>query len=242
MPPDFPRIYARQEYLTPAAAETVRLIGQAVRPGAESWLLDVGAGKGEAAATLASEFGCRIVAVEPYDPFVHYSTAKFWHFNLRDLVTVVRASGRRLPVRDGAFDAAYCIGGPSIVGLVAALREMARVVRPGGHVIVSDVVWHTKPDTALGSEWGWIATAEPITPAEYEDRMRAAGLKVADSVVHGREAWEAYWAPMLAVAHEAKTSQPADVFFADERETAIAAERRAVEAYIDYASFVARKP
>jgi len=47
---------------------------------------------------------------------------------------------------------------------------------------------------------------------------------------------------MLDVAQEAKTSQPADIAFADDIESAVALERRAVDRYIDYATFVAKKP
>jgi hypothetical protein len=47
---------------------------------------------------------------------------------------------------------------------------------------------------------------------------------------------------MLEVAEEAKTAQPADVFFADDVESGVDIERRAVEKYIDYATFVTRKP
>ncbi|TMB69860.1 MAG: class I SAM-dependent methyltransferase, partial [Chloroflexi bacterium] len=103
--PDYARIYARQEYLTPGAAETVDIIAESVQPTEQSLLLDIACGKGEAAATLAGRFACRIAAVELYDPFIHHTAAKAWFFNLRDLITVLRASGRRLPVRDGVFDA-----------------------------------------------------------------------------------------------------------------------------------------
>src|SRR3989337_1247402 len=149
----FLRMYARQEYLTPGAAETVELIAEAVRPHADALLLEVAAGKAEAACTLAGRFACRVFAVEIYDPFVHYAAAKAWHWNLRDLVTVLRADGRRLPLRGAACDAAYCIGAPSIVGLEPCLAEMARAVRPGGHVVVSDAVWRTKPEQPLGPAW-----------------------------------------------------------------------------------------
>ena len=91
--PDYLRTYARQEYLTPGAAETVELIAEAVRPDADALLLEVAAGKAEAACTLAGRFACRVLAVEIYDPFVHYAAAKAWHWNLRDLVTVLRADG-----------------------------------------------------------------------------------------------------------------------------------------------------
>jgi ubiquinone/menaquinone biosynthesis C-methylase UbiE len=240
--PDFLRHYAKQEYLTPGAPETVEIIAEAVQPGEQSLLLDVACGKGEAAAALAGRFACRILAVDLYDPFIHYAAAKFWFFNLRDLVAVVRADGKKLPVRDGAFDAAYCIGAPSIVGLEPGLREMARATRPGGWVIVSDIVWRTRPPQPLGSEWRWLAHSEPkLSAREYAAVVESAGLRVERTHVHPRSAWEEYWRPMLEVAQEAKISQPADIAFADDTESGVALERRAVDRFIDYATFVARK-
>jgi ubiquinone/menaquinone biosynthesis C-methylase UbiE len=243
MKPDFLRIYSRQEYLTPGAAATVEIIAETVQPDEGAWLLDMASGKGEAAATLASRFACRIVAVDLFDPFIHYAAAKFWHFNLRDLVTVVRGSGRWLPVRDGAVEAAYCIGAPSIVGLEAAVRELARVTRRGGRVIVSDITWRVQPDPPLGKEWRWMAEAEPkLSASEYARVIENAGLRVERTHVHPVSDWEDYWRPMLEAAEEAKRAQPADVFFADDVESGVALEQRAVEAYIDYVTFVARKP
>jgi SAM-dependent methyltransferase len=226
--------------MTPGAAETVAIIAETVRPDESTTLLDVASGKGEAASTLAAQFACKIVAVEPYDAFVHIAAAKFWFFNLRDLVALLRADGRRLPLRDATIDAAYCVGGPSIVGLEPALAEMARVVRPGGHVIASDIVWREKPGP-LGAEWRWLAGAPQFSAEDYARAIEAAGLRVERTHVHDRAVWEDYWRPMLAVAQEAKTAQPADVFFADEVESGAELERRAVEAWLDYATFVATK-
>jgi len=72
--------------------------------------------------------------------------------------------------------------------------------------------------------------------------VEAPGLRVERVHLHERSAWEAYWWPMLRVAQEAKTSQPADILFADEVESGVELERRAVEAFLDYATFVARRP
>jgi len=239
---DYLRMYSRQEYLTPGAATTVEIIAETVRPDQGTWLLDMASGKGEAAATLASRYACRIVAVDLYDPFIHYAAAKFWHFNLRDLVTVVRGSGQALPVRDSAVDGAYCIGAPSIVGLDAALRELVRVTRPGGHVIVSDAVWRATPESRLGPERRWLAEMEQVSAADYVGRIEDAGLIIERTHAHPASDWEEYWRPMLQVAEEAKRAQPADIFFADEVESDVAIERRAVEMFLDYVTFVARKP
>ena len=247
---DFLRHYSRQEYLTPGAAQTVELIAETVRPDESSLLLDVACGKLEAACALAGRFACRIVAMDIYDPLIHYAAAKAWLLNLRDLVSVLRADGKRLPVRAAAFDAAYCIGAPSIVGIEPCLRELARAVKPcpepaegpGGHVIVSDIVWRTKPQQPLGSEWMWVAAMRQLSRDEYAALIEAAGLRVERVHVHPRSDWHDYWHPMADVAREARASgDAADITFADEVERGIEMERRAVDAFLDYATFIARK-
>ena len=51
------------------------------------------------------------------------------------------AEGERLPYNDGSFDACYTIGGFNYFGDHAeAIREMRRVTRPGGILIVADEV------------------------------------------------------------------------------------------------------
>lgn len=51
------------------------------------------------------------------------------------------AEGEALPFPDGAFDACLCVGGFTFFGdHRAALREMRRVTRPGGPVVVADEV------------------------------------------------------------------------------------------------------
>ncbi len=241
--PDFLRHYAKQEFLTPGAAQTVDLIAETVRPDESTLLLDVACGKLEAACHLASHFACRVVAVDIYDAFIHYAAAKAWFFNLRDLIAVLRADGKKLPVPSDAFDAAYCIGGPSIVGLEPCLRELARAVRPGGHVVLSDIVWRAKPAAPLGTQWQWVAAMRPIAPDEYAALIEAAGLQVERSHIHPRAAWDDYWRPMLEVAAEGRASgDPADIAFAESTDRDIAIERRAVDAFLDYATFIARKP
>jgi SAM-dependent methyltransferase len=240
--PDFVRIYAKQEYLTPGAPTTVELIAETVQPDENTILLDLAAGKGEAAATLAGRFACRIIAVEPYDPFVQIATSKFWFYNLRDLASIVRANGGDLPVRDAAVDASYCIGGPSIVGLEPAISELARVTKPGGNVIVSDVVWREKTAEPLGPEWLHWQSQPQIFLDEYVALMAGVGLKPDRRHVHSITDWEDYFAPMLEVAGEARTDDAVDPFFADEVESAVDVDRRAAERYVDYVTFVATKP
>ncbi len=240
--PEVRALYARQEYLTPGAAETVQRISEVVRPDASSLLLDVASGKGEAACVLAARSRCRVIGVDRHALFFDDARAKIAAEGLGGQVTIVRADGKHLPVRDGAFDAAYCIGGPSIVGLEACLGELARAVRTGGAVVVSDIVWRDPPGP-LGREWRWFASMQQITLDEYAATMEAAGLMVEERTVFPRTAWDVYHGPMAEVAQAARASgEPEQAARADQIEADIEMERRAVESFVDYAMFVARRP
>src|SRR5690606_35422985 len=54
---------------------------------------------------------------------------------------LVEAEAEELPFPDGTFDACLCVGGFTYFrDHAAALREMRRVTRPGGAVVVADEV------------------------------------------------------------------------------------------------------
>jgi cyclopropane fatty-acyl-phospholipid synthase-like methyltransferase len=235
----FSRVYARQEYLTPGAGDTVAMLAAAAGLSASSMVLEVAFGKGEAACTLASRFGSRVVAVDRYAPFLAYSSEKVQGRGLRDRVSLLRADGRQCPVRAGAFDAAYCIGAPSIVGLEPCIDELARAVRPGGVIAVSDVTWRSQPET-LGSEWGWVADMTPrISADEYAALFTARGLTVETVHLHPRVAWDVYHGPMATVADQARAD--GDSAFADRVMDGVVLEQRAVDAFLDYTTIVARR-
>jgi ubiquinone/menaquinone biosynthesis C-methylase UbiE len=72
-------------------------------------------------------------------------------------VTFCRGDAERLPLDDASVDAALVNG---IFNLNPAradiFRELARVVRPGGHVYVAELVLQeavTKPDHFTEAEW-----------------------------------------------------------------------------------------
>lgn len=96
-------------------------------------VLDVGCGSGAVTSDLQAHTAGTVVAVDADAGMVARSRER-----LGPLVPVLRADGRRLPFPDGHFDAAVC----NLVLLwspdpAAVVREMARVVRPGGTVLCS---------------------------------------------------------------------------------------------------------
>jgi SAM-dependent methyltransferase len=130
-------------------------------------VLDVGCGPGALTTELVARVGAaNVSAVDPTDGFV--AAARQRHPG----VDVRHASAEALPFADDAFDAAvaqlvvHFMGDP-----VAGLREMARVVRPGG--VVAACVWDYEEQGPLTPFW---AAARELDP-DAEDEVFRAGAR-----------------------------------------------------------------
>ncbi len=103
-------------------------------------VLDVGCGKGRFLSALSSH-GAHAVGLEPSSEVGRAARAKGHK--------VVRASASRIPFVDGLFDACICVEVlEHVPDTDAALREMARVLRWGGRLMVID-----KSVFALHPKW-----------------------------------------------------------------------------------------
>lgn len=142
------------------------LLGQAgIRPGAH--VLDAGCGGGDFLPWLADLVGPegRVSAVDLAEENAALATERLARWAPACPVEVRRADLLRLPYPDDSFDAVWCANTAQYLSdaeLALALREMRRVVRPGGTVAVKDLDAH-------------LITARPTDPYLFTDFFRAAG-------------------------------------------------------------------
>jgi ubiquinone/menaquinone biosynthesis C-methylase UbiE len=116
-----------------------RAVARLVEPGLR--VADVGTGTGILAAELR-RLGLQVIAIDSSARMLEAARAKLAAQGIDD-VELRRGEARALPLADAELDAAFAhmvlryLPSPG-----EALREMARVVRPGGAVVVVDFVRH----------------------------------------------------------------------------------------------------
>ncbi len=133
--------------------------------------VDVGTGTGFMAAGLAP-FARRVIGVDFSDAMLQVARENMAHVGLSN-VEFRRGDLGHLPLDDAVADlvvanmALHHAPDPAL-----ALREMARVCKPGGHVVITDAVRHH-------FEWFKIELADVwlgFTPEEIEQWFSGAGL------------------------------------------------------------------
>jgi ubiquinone/menaquinone biosynthesis C-methylase UbiE len=122
----------------------LRCLRRALAPGPAEWILDIGCGTGR----YAGDWRARYVGVDTDARYLRFAASRYGG-------RFVRGDGARLPLRDGRFDAAYCVGvlhhlNDDQVGGMAT--EMLRVCRSGATVALLEPLAPESGD-------GWMRTA-----------------------------------------------------------------------------------
>lgn len=157
-----------------AVAELARRAG--VGPGAS--VLDLGAGLAGPARFLARRHAARVTALELAPGRCRDAVHLNRLTGLTRAVAVVRGDAARLPFRAAVFTAAISQEGLlHVPDKVAALRECARVLVPGGRLALTD--WVATPRLGEG-ERAWLARTMAAvalpTREDYRALLGAAGF------------------------------------------------------------------
>jgi demethylmenaquinone methyltransferase / 2-methoxy-6-polyprenyl-1,4-benzoquinol methylase len=123
--------------------------------------LDVCSGTGDMALEIRRRWGAEVVGSDFAYRMLQMGRAKAVRRSLEDVVAFQQADTLRLPYRDGVFDAAtVAFGIRNVVDAPRGIAEMARVVRPGGKVLILEF---TLPRNAL-LRWGYLAYFGNVLP------------------------------------------------------------------------------
>ena len=190
MPWWFAVVEAEHELQNPTSADKIRVLGDRLRLGPGSHLLDVASGKAGPAIVLAREFGCRITCVERAAEFHEEAVERVRAAGLERLIELVHGDAAAFPIEAGRWDAAMCLGASFVWhGLDPTLAALAPAVRHGGFVVVGEPYWRRWP------------LPDGFEPDEGEDfvelsatveRFSAAGLEPVALIAASDDDWDRY--------------------------------------------------
>lgn len=154
-----------------------RLIGRAARLSSGDTLLDLACGPGIYTRPFAREIAPGLaVGLDLSPAMLRHAGSRARAAGLRNLA-LVRGDALRLPFPDRRFDAVNCCGALHLFpDADVALREVHRVLKPGGRFTVAAFRRGFAPWDAVGSALRRLIGIESFDAAELEARLRAAGL------------------------------------------------------------------
>ena len=158
---------------------TVRLAEAAgVEPGTR--VIDIGAGIGGPARTLASRYGAVVTGIDLTAEYVEAGNLLSEKVGLRERVTLEVGSGLDLPCEDGSFDLAWTQHVTMNVPDKAALfAEVARVLAPGGRYALHEIFAGPKPATHFPVPWTPDESLHHlVAPEAVRERLEEAGFEV----------------------------------------------------------------
>jgi len=170
-------------------------------------VLDIATGGGHTALGFAA-FTPTVVATDLTEPMLR-AARTFIAGQGKTAVRFLAADVEALPFRDASFGVATCrIAAHHFPELLPALRQVARVLRPGGSFLVQDILGHDDPDLAA-----FIREVEKrrdpshvrsFRQIEWTAFLRAAGLTVLDEAITSKvRPWDE-WTGRMRMSPEAR--------------------------------------
>ena len=144
------------------------------------YVLDVGCGAGATPCYLARSYGCRVVGVDILEGMIEKSKERARKQRVADRLEFRVADAQELPFEDNLFDAVIT---ESVTAFPQdkqkAVKEYARVTKPGGYVGLNESTWLKVPPPPEVVAWASQdlgANVNPLTPDEWRALLEGAGL------------------------------------------------------------------
>lgn len=176
---DVARLLLSESFHPGGLALTERL-GQLLQLTSRSRVLDVASGRGTSAIFLAERFQCEVVGIDYGRQNVEHANKEASSKGLGQRVRFQQGDAESLPFADGTFDAVVCeCAFCTFPDKSLATRELARVLRRGGRVGISDLTRGLQLPKELQGLLAWVSCIADAQSIEtYTAYMLSTGLSV----------------------------------------------------------------
>jgi ubiquinone/menaquinone biosynthesis methyltransferase len=155
-------------------------------------VLDVATGTGLVARAVSERYGCAVVGLDRSADMLSAAAARDGH------IPLVRARAESLPFADESFDhLTFTYLMRYVDDPAATMRELARVVRPGGRIVALDFGVPTNP--ILRALWrAYTTIGLPLIGRVISRQWAGVGAFLRGSIerfnaAHSQRAFERYW-------------------------------------------------
>jgi SAM-dependent methyltransferase len=218
-------------HLGPGDAVTTRDLVERLRSDlpSESCVADFGCGVGASALVLAQSLPkAHVLALDSHAPFIARLESTANAHGLGERISAVVGDMMEPPPLEGVtggFDLIWSESSIYSIGRTNAFTCWRPLLKPGGWLVFSDIVWQCEPTARSDKASAFWAKEYPdITTADaVVDELITAGFNPLDPVLSGRESWSNYYEPLrerlrLLVKHGDRPQALIDVMAEFERE------------------------
>lgn len=157
-------------------------------------VLDLGCGTGGSTLVLAQETGAHVTAVDIHPPFLATLQGRAAALGLADRITTVAADMADAPSLGGGFDLIWSEGSAYSIGFESALRTWRPLLRPGGCLVVTELVWFVAEPAERARAFFAGEYPDMRDEATRIDEARGAGYDRLASFRLPSDDWHAYYA------------------------------------------------
>jgi SAM-dependent methyltransferase len=174
-------------------------------------ILDVGCGQGGPTLELARLSGGQVTGLDIDQSALHELARRADEEGLADRVQVVHGSMFDMEFADESFDVIWSEGSMHILGFERALGEWRRFIRPGGFLVVHEMIWLRSDPPAEVVNCPELAYPGIRTVPEYVAQVPDHGYDLVGHFVLPEDFWWIdYYVPMVARIRELRRKYSED--------------------------------
>jgi len=160
--------------------EATKEIADALEVAPDHHLLDIGSGIGGPARYMHSRFGCRVTGIDLTAEFCEVAHHLTGRLGFGDKLRFEHGDALAMPFPDASFEGAYSMNvSMNIADKDAFYREIRRVLKPGGWLVLSEIARGAGPEVDYPTPWAASAEASFLsTPEQTREGLEAAGFEV----------------------------------------------------------------
>ena len=213
------------------------LAALALLPHSPRSILDMGCGPGNSTLLLAQHAPGHIIALDSLEQSLRRLVERAASSELTERISPVSAGMEAAPFAPHSFDLIWCENSVYAIGFERALELWRPLLRTGGLLVVSDLVWTCEePTPELAAFWkdGYPDMAHRM---DREQRINELGFDLIGAQPLQHEAWANYYEPLTRRLDEVRDEMGGSEVVA-ELDHEIEILRRQAEGEFNYVFFV----